>query len=310
MEMNEKKNSLNDDCTETITESTESNNKNQPDENCETCNENPIQPEKKRKRLTKRNYIILLVLFFAVSLITSEFTISLFLIYAIYCFYKRFGGKTTIGCCLGSSILGLIIAFLFVSFIKSCGNGLISSLFEKKDKDGSIELSLGLEYYSGDSADVEHSKSIALEYFHKSAKKGNPTAMTYIGECYYNGSGVEQSYIEALNWFHKSADLGESGAMTYIGECYFNGNGAEQSYEKAIKWYEKAAQKGNVAAKRRLAICYMFGYGVEPDLEKAKMWAEEAKEQEETHKEMIGIINKLDSFVKTRKEQADNKSIE
>lgn len=182
---------------------------------------NTEQQEKPQKRLKKRDFIILGILLLA-TILYSVFLIP-FLIYATYCFYKRFGAGKTLGCCLGSMaiiLVGVFIMFwMFLSSLTTVFNGgLVSSCDETTIDNGTYELMVGQIHYHG-TENIKQSYPDALEWFHKSADKGNPRAMFYIGECYYNGYGVEQSYDKAAEWYTKSADKGYVAASAGLLAC-------------------------------------------------------------------------------------------
>ena len=64
--------------------------------------------------------------------------------------------------------------------------------------------------------------------------------------------GVVQDYIKAVEWYQKSAERGNSIAQNNLGYMYENGQGVIQNYTKAIEWYQKAAKQGNTTAKKNL----------------------------------------------------------
>lgn len=49
-----------------------------------------------------------------------------------------------------------------------------------------------------------------------------------------------QNYTEAMNWFIKSAEKGNANGMESVGLLYLEGSGVEKSFTTALGWYKKA----------------------------------------------------------------------
>ena len=67
--------------------------------------------------------------------------------------------------------------------------------------------------------------------------------MNNIGVKYEYGRGIPKNYEKAMNWYLKSAKKGNGLAMNNIGYFYQNGLGVPVNYETAMNWYLKAADK-------------------------------------------------------------------
>lgn len=68
------------------------------------------------------------------------------------------------------------------------------------------------------------------------------------GDAAYN----KKQYTEAMEWFKKSAEKGNSIAMFSIGAMYFDGEGVSTNYSLAKKWLEKALEKGDLPIGEQL----------------------------------------------------------
>lgn len=51
-----------------------------------------------------------------------------------------------------------------------------------------------------------------------------------------------QKYTEAMDWFIKSAEKGNASGMESVGLLYLEGSGVEKSFTTALGWYQKALQ--------------------------------------------------------------------
>lgn len=114
--------------------------------------------------------------------------------------------------------------------------------------------------------------SLALEYFTKSAEKGNDEAMVMIGDLHRFGEGVSQSWEESTKWYQKAAEKGNGEAMLNIGLIYLKGIGVSQDFSKALEWLSKAVEKGNSAAMGHIGVMYFEGVGVSKDNTKGMEW--------------------------------------
>lgn len=149
-------------------------------------------------------------------------------------------------------------------------------LFEKLAKEGNEEANAYLGNMYEKALYVQKNESLALEYYKKGlsvdwvkkaydklshkldeerrdneieeqlalAKRGDPNAQRFIGECYYNGYRTTQSYEMAFEWFKKAAAHGNGRAMSLLGDMYVNGHGVKQDLKKAKKYYKDAIKHG------------------------------------------------------------------
>ncbi|EEH53772.1 uncharacterized protein MICPUCDRAFT_51924 [Micromonas pusilla CCMP1545] len=108
------------------------------------------------------------------------------------------------------------------------------------------EYNLGFCYRYGQG--VEINIDTALEWFTKSAEKGDADAQCEAGRMHYDKGRHE----EAFKWFTKSAAQGDTDAITNLGECYEKGEGVMKDIPEAFKLYAKAAEKGDAEAKKNI----------------------------------------------------------
>lgn len=128
-------------------------------------------------------------------------------------------------------------------------------------------LDLGKRYKDGDGVEKDMKK--ALYYYTMVAKKGDVTALSWIGYFCENGDGMEKDIERAVYYYNMAAGNGNTFAQYRLGYCYENGKGAEKDTEKAVYYYTMAAEQGHVKSRYRLGYIYENGKGVEKDMKKA-----------------------------------------
>lgn len=116
----------------------------------------------------------------------------------------------------------------------------------------------------------------AVQYYEKSANKGNPNAQNNLGVCYYYGQGVPQDYKKAVWYFYDSAKQGNPVAQNNMGECFEKGHGVTIDNNKAVSYYLAAAKQGYADAQYNMGNCYEKGIGVEPNYKEAVEWYSKA----------------------------------
>jgi TPR repeat protein len=67
-------------------------------------------------------------------------------------------------------------------------------------------------------------------------------SMTKVGSLYEAGRGVRKDYAQAVNWYRKSADRGDASAMKQLGKLYESGQGVPKNPAEAREWYARAAK--------------------------------------------------------------------
>ncbi|MBO4783681.1 MAG: SEL1-like repeat protein [Lachnospiraceae bacterium] len=129
-------------------------------------------------------------------------------------------------------------------------------------------------------SDIYYNKS--LDFYMKSADKGNAYSMICAGYTFQEGVGVETDYEKAMDYYRKAADLNIPEAICDMGILYEYGNGnVKQDFDKAYEWYTKAADMNYPEAMKRIGDMYLRGeYGVKDedknDYNSARSWYEKA----------------------------------
>ena len=126
--------------------------------------------------------------------------------------------------------------------------------------DVSALLHLGNYYLYG--RDVDRDEKEAFRLYKLATEKG--FGQSYLGMCYYNGSGVEQNYEEAVKLFE------EDDNKEMLGECYMYGRGVERNVQKTIELWESIS--GRYYIYEKLADLYSDGIHIAPDYKKAAYW--------------------------------------
>lgn len=129
---------------------------------------------------------------------------------------------------------------------------LASHYLERLSKAGDEEMqfNLALQLYNAKQMNE------AAKWFKKSAAKGKPGAVFYLGLMTFQGTGIAQDKAQGLKLLQKAADMGFLSAYHRLGQAYLDGNGVEQDLNKAQQLLMKCAGKYNNAAYD-LARCYI-----------------------------------------------------
>jgi len=129
----------------------------------------------------------------------------------------------------------------------------------------------------------------AVEWFRKSADKGDSAGQMELGRAYRVGNGVPKDVREAYQWIFKAASQGQTRAWASMGIFYDSsfpeGNavvgGADDA--TAAEWYRKAGEAGIAIAQSKLAMCYRRGKGVKKDVQESYRWCLKSAEQEDSY---------------------------
>ena len=78
--------------------------------------------------------------------------------------------------------------------------------------------------------------------------------MNNLGYCFKHGVGVAQNKTKAVEWYTKSAEKGNSIAMYNLGMCFEEGHGVARNLATALEWYTKARDAGDEDAEERIDI--------------------------------------------------------
>ena len=116
----------------------------------------------------------------------------------------------------------------------------------------------------------------AVNFYEKSAKRGNTDAMTDLG--FLNEKGIigndQTSLSQAVEHYKHAIEGNNPRAMNNLAGLFLAGH-IEESFEgqnerEAFKMYEKASALGSTQAITNLGICYLKGIHVEKDTLAAK----------------------------------------
>lgn len=142
------------------------------------------------------------------------------------------------------------------------------------------------EFNKGYSAYKAQKYAEAMDWFLKSADKGNANGMESVGLLYLEGSGVEKSFTTALGWYQKALQANpkdqvykdmvnqmSNGNAEFIdGSAFFRAG----NYEKAKVFFLTAEQKGHLASSFSLGAIY---YEIEKDYAKGKLQFKKAADK-------------------------------
>jgi hypothetical protein len=85
----------------------------------------------------------------------------------------------------------------------------------------------------------------ALEVWREKADKGDPEALTYVGEIHERGLGLPgPDYTAAAQWYRRAAAAGSKRAAINLGHLYEQGLGVARDPVEAHNWYLKGAGSG------------------------------------------------------------------
>ncbi|CAF4188787.1 unnamed protein product, partial [Adineta steineri] len=116
--------------------------------------------------------------------------------------------------------------------------------------------------YSEKNDYIKQNNLTALQFFQRSAEKGNPMGQAGIGSAFYHGAGIEQNYEKAFKYFQLSADQGYVEGQLMLGIMYYNGEGVKRDYKMAVKWFQAASQSGHALGYFNLGQMHATGTGV------------------------------------------------
>jgi hypothetical protein len=88
-------------------------------------------------------------------------------------------------------------------------------------------------------------------------EKGDPKAMTMLGELYSNAFGVKRDYAKAIEWYRRASDAGDREAMFALAMLRLSGQGGPNGSEEAAKLLASSAKLGSPKAAYNLALLYI-----------------------------------------------------
>jgi len=144
----------------------------------------------------------------------------------------------------------------------------------------------------------------ALDWFRKSAAKGDPEAIYRLGLMYENGDGVVQDHKEAFEYFKSSAEKGYEDAWVNLGIEYLLGQGTDKDLKEANRWIGKAAKAEIPTAQMIMGDIYQNGWGVPADDDTAASWYEKASlGGDKQAKEKLALLKQKQSKAKEKPAQ-------
>lgn len=126
---------------------------------------------------------------------------------------------------------------------------------------------LGKVYRDG--VEVPQDRSIAKEWFLRSAQAGNDYSQYALGKML-----LEEKSPEAVAWLQKAAELGNQHAQYKLGKLYLTGEQVEKDIATALRYLKDSAQRNNQFAQYTLGKLYLQGVEVKQDREIARQWLE------------------------------------
>ncbi|KAJ6233256.1 sel-1-like protein [Anaeramoeba flamelloides] len=147
----------------------------------------------------------------------------------------------------------------------------------RPDDDNRMNL-LGKIYKSGYGG-VEMDYEKAIDYFTKSAERGNIEAKTNLGNMKLFGTGTEKNYTEAFQLFSEASEGGNAMAMNNLAVLYQYGMGTEKNLTMACKLIKKAAKKGLILAQYGYARFLLKGHACEKNESKSFIYFKRAADQ-------------------------------
>ncbi|MGJ9459791.1 tetratricopeptide repeat protein [Oceanobacillus sp. CF4.6] len=112
----------------------------------------------------------------------------------------------------------------------------------------------------------------AFGWYEAAANAGNPDAIYWVGNYYFDGIIVDKNFKKAFTCYKKAALKGHPDAMNNYADMYFRGEYVEKDVQRAFKLFSIAAQRGVAESMYTVGYLYKNGIGVAMNLEKAKHW--------------------------------------
>ena len=137
--------------------------------------------------------------------------------------------------------------------------------------DSDAQYQLGLLYERG-STDTPKNYSKAIEWFRRSAERGNPKGENALGIAYAHGYGVVEDEVVGFNWFYKAALKGYPAAQHNLAGDYRSGRGTPKNESAAFDWSLKSALNGEASSQLMLCAIYQKSTSGELDPTMAYAW--------------------------------------
>ena len=133
------------------------------------------------------------------------------------------------------------------------------------------EETVGYFYLDGEG--TARDPKLAEEYFLRSAKQGNPKAMSDLSLYYWLGFiGCCPDRQQSLYWTAKLADFGDVASAMELVRIYSSGDGVAEDDKQALAWALKAAKEDSVEAYLCLGGAMAEGRGTGKNPLEAYKW--------------------------------------
>jgi TPR repeat protein/F0F1-type ATP synthase assembly protein I len=160
---------------------------------------------------------------------------------------------------------------------------------EQAAKCGDISAMLQIaKWYADQNNEVYKSRSKG--WYQKAANKGDPVAMSILGQCLRNGDGMEKDARRAFIYLYQAAEKGNIVALRYLAHLYRDGSYVGKSREKANELYTRAAKAGDPWGLYEIGRCYLNGDCVRKNEVEAKRLLKIAAEKVNKAKEALSSI--------------------
>ena len=143
-------------------------------------------------------------------------------------------------------------------------------------QDRNVDFEKALDYTYGFTVQVDFDK--AIEYYQKSADKGDATSLYNIGFVIGLTSPTKQEKLET-EYYKRAAELGNIYAQTALSDRYYLGLGVDIDKAKSLYWDTQAALQGNVNSMKDIALQHYLGKGTSKNYHEAIYWYQKAVDQ-------------------------------
>ncbi|MEE3504444.1 tetratricopeptide repeat protein [Acidiphilium acidophilum] len=154
-----------------------------------------------------------------------------------------------------------VLAFLAIFLGVSVGNA-VAALPGERTSDASGASSMShpeIVHPTVAGGDTDETSNVVLVRHELSAYRaaallGNPVAMFYLGEAYYDGIGVSQDQPRGIRYLRTAANHGNPLAATFLGAVEYLHATDNGERSRAVSWLHRGAHGGDRYAQRELGI--------------------------------------------------------
>ncbi len=114
--------------------------------------------------------------------------------------------------------------------------------------DGLHDAVLAMGWFYRNGIGVPQDNELALSWWKKSARQGDPRAMFSLGQMAFE----EKDYGEALVWFTRATEHGHTRSLYWIGKLHWRGLGVPRDRKLAMRLFSNAAAKKELEAQRAI----------------------------------------------------------